>query len=94
MAAYVIGDITIKDAEKWIEYCSKVPATLAQWGGEVVFRGRRVAVLCGEHRHTDAVVIRFPDTKAASGWYGSPAYQALIPLRQQAADIVLISYES
>ena len=43
-------------------------------------------------RHPDIVVIRFPNIAAVNGWYTSPAYQALIPLRQQAADIVLLSY--
>ncbi len=94
MAAYVIGHITVKDSAKWAEYRGKVPATLAQWGGEVILRGRRIAVLSGEHAHTDTVVIRFPDAEAVSGWYGSPAYQALIPVREQAAEMVLISYQS
>ena len=94
MTAYVIGHITVKDPEKWAEYRSRVPATLADWGAELVLRGRRVAVLSGEHRHADAVVIRFPDARAVAGWYGSPGYQALIPLREQAAEMVLISYDS
>ncbi len=94
MPACVIGHITVKNPEKWMEYRSRVPATLDPWGGEVVFRGRRVAVLSGEHHYVDTVVIRFPDANAAAGWYESPAYQALIPLRRQAADMVLISYES
>ena len=94
MSAYVIGHIIVKDPEKWMEYRAKVPATLAQWGGELILRGRRVAVLTGEHPYTDTVVIRFPDTEAIAGWYGSPGYQALIPLREQAAKMVLISYES
>ncbi len=94
MAAYVIGHMTVKDSEKWTEYRSKVPATLAPWGGEVLFRGRKVAVLSGEHPYVDAVVLRFPDLKAVEGWYGSSAYQALIPVRQQAADMALISYEA
>ncbi len=94
MAAHVIGHITVRDPEKFAEYRSKVPATLAPWGGEIILRGRRIAVLSGEHPHTDAVVIRFPDAKSAAGWYGSPAYQALIPLREKAAEMVLISYES
>lgn len=94
MAAYVIGHITIKDPEKWMEYRAKVSATLAQWGGEVILWGRRVAVLSGEHPYTDSVVIRFLDAEAITGWYGSPAYQALIPLREQAAEMILIGYES
>jgi uncharacterized protein (DUF1330 family) len=94
MTAYVIGHITVRDPEKWAEYRGKVPATLAQWGGELVLRGRRVAVLSGEHGYADTVVLRFPDVASVAGWHGSPDYQALIPLREQAADMVLISYES
>jgi uncharacterized protein (DUF1330 family) len=40
------------------------------------------------------VVIRFPDSDSVSNWFNSKAYQALIPLRDQAAEIVLVSYES
>ena len=94
MAAYVIGHITVKDPDKWAEYRSRVPATLAPWGAELVLRGKRIAVLDGQHRHTDTVVIRFPEPDAVAGWHGSAAYQALIPLRRQAADIDLMTYQS
>ncbi len=94
MTVFVIGHLTVKDPRKWAEYRAKVPATLEPFGGEVLLRGRRLAVLAGEHEHTDAVTIRFPDAAAAQGWYDSPAYQALIPLRNEAADMVLISYAS
>ena len=93
-AAYLIGHITIKDAGKWDEYRGKVPATLAPWGAELVLRGKRLAVLCGEHDATDTVVIRFPDAGALEGWFQSPAYQALVALRTDAADVALIGYES
>ncbi|WP_440994949.1 DUF1330 domain-containing protein [Arhodomonas sp. SL1] len=94
MAAYVIGHITVKSAEKWAEYRGRVPETLAPWGAELVLRGRRAAVLSGEHRHTDTVVIRFPDLDAVHGWYESPAYQALIALREQAAEVDLVAFEA
>jgi uncharacterized protein (DUF1330 family) len=90
MSAHVIGHISVKDPDKWAQYRSRVPGTLAPWGGEVVMRGRCAEVLAGEHRHTDTVVIRFPDAAAAGAWFRSPAYQDLIPLREQAADMVLI----
>jgi uncharacterized protein (DUF1330 family) len=91
---YVIGHITIKDTEKWAEYRGKVPATLSEWGAEVVFRGKRAEVLTGKHGYADTVVIRFPSASAIGDWYRSPAYQALIPLREQAAEMVLIGYDS
>jgi uncharacterized protein (DUF1330 family) len=90
MSACVIGHITVKDEEKWAQYRAQVPATLAPWGAELLFRGKVEAVLAGSHPHTDTVVIRFPDAAAVDGWYRSPAYQALLPLREQAADLVLI----
>jgi len=92
--AYVVGHVTVKDAEKWAEYRNRVPATLQPWGAELVFRGKRVAVLAGAHSHSDIVVIRFPDKEAAAKWYSSAAYQLLIPLREQAADMVLLCYEA
>lgn len=92
MSACVIGHITVKDAEKWAQYRVQVPATLAPWGAELLFRGTVNRTLGGQHAHTDTVVIRFPDQAAVDGWYQSPAYQALIPLRQQAADLDLISF--
>mgnify|MGYP001159246293 FL=1 len=94
MSAYVIGHISIKDPEKWAAYRSQVPATLAPWNAELVFRGKRMAVFSGEHPHTDTVVLRFADADSARAWFASPAYQALIPLREQAADVVLIGYEA
>lgn len=93
-AAYAIGHIRVKDAAKWAEYRDKVPATLAPWGGELVFRGKLLAVLGGEHRHTDTVVLKFPSAEALTAWHGSTAYQALIPLREQAADVVLLGFET
>jgi uncharacterized protein (DUF1330 family) len=91
--AYVIGYITVKDTEKWNEYRNQVPATLEPWGAELVLRGKLASILAGEHTYTDTVVIRFPDMKAVDSWYSSPAYQSLIPLRKNAAEIVLLSYE-
>jgi len=94
MAAYVIGHITVIDPEKWDEYRGRVPETLAPWEAELVLRGKRAAVLSGRHEHTDTVVIRFPDLESVDGWYSSAAYQELVPLRRQAADVELISYEA
>ena len=91
--AYLIGHITVKNKEKWSQYRNSVPATLEPWGAEVVLRGKLCSVLSGNHAHTDTVVIRFPDLKALNNWHSSSLYQALIPLRQEAADIDLLSYE-
>lgn len=90
--AYVIGHISVHDEAKWAEYRSRVPATLAPWGAELLLRGQTASVLAGSHPQSDVVVIRFPDLDAVNGWYASDAYQALIPLRMEAAAVDLISY--
>jgi uncharacterized protein (DUF1330 family) len=92
--AYLVGTVTVTSPEHWADYTRQVPGTLAPWGAELVFRGKQVAALAGENPHSDIVVIRFPDMAAVNGWYSSPAYQSLIPLREQAARVVLICYEA
>ena len=92
--AYVLGHISVIDTEKWAAYRNQVPATLAPWGAELVLRGNLVTALAGGLPYSDVVLIRFPDQQAVNNWYGSAAYQALIPLREQAAAVVLLSYEA
>tara|TARA_B100002003_G_scaffold188930_1_gene177650 strand:+ start:423 stop:716 length:294 start_codon:yes stop_codon:yes gene_type:complete len=94
MTAYVIGNITVKDPDKWEEYRSLVPETLVPWDGELVLRGTQAKVLSGQYRHTDTVVIRFPDSDSVANWHNSPAYQALVPLRTRAADVDLVTFEA
>jgi len=91
--AYLIGHITVKDPEKWAVYLNKVPSTLEPWDAELIVRGKLCSVLSGNHAHTDTVVIRFPDLKTLNSWHLSPEYQSLILLRQEAADIDLLTYE-
>lgn len=93
-AAYVVGQMTVKDPEKWALYRSQVLATLQPFGGELVFRGLQVKAFSGVCLHPDIVVIRFSSMVDAEGWHASEDYQALIPLRQDAADVVLLTYES
>ena len=90
--AFVVGQMTVKDPEKWAQYRSQVLATLLPFGGELVFRGEQAQSFSGVNPHPDIVVIRFPSLGDAQGWHASVAYQALIPLRQEAADVVLTSY--
>ena len=91
--AYAIGHITVRDPVGWLEYCSKVPATLAPFQGEVLLRGRTRDVFAGAYSQSQTVVLRFPDTDAAASWHASAAYQSLVPLRDAAADVVLVSYQ-
>lgn len=91
--AYVVGQIRIKNPEAWADYCSQVSATLELWGAEVMFRGKKDTTFAGETPYTDIVVIRFPDLATAKAWHDSEAYQAIVPLREVAAEVLLSSYK-
>jgi uncharacterized protein (DUF1330 family) len=93
MATWLIGHITVRDAAKWQEYVSQVGATIAGAGGEVMFRGRLQAQVCGDAPGQSLVAIRFADMASLRTWHDSPAYQRLIPIRRAAADVVLSAYE-
>ncbi len=90
--AYFVGQITVKNEEMWARYRSQVPATLAPWHAELMFRGKQPHVQLNASPHLDIVVIRFPSLLEAEGWHNSDAYRALIPLRQEAADVVGTTY--
>lgn len=94
MPAYLIGHITVRDAAHWEQYRNRVPATLNDWGGELLFRGRLASTLSGEQPYAETVVLRFPDLASIDGWHQSADYQSLIPIRQAAADVLLASYEA
>ena len=84
----------MKNAEAWEEYRSRVDATIKQYSGELLFRGQQQRLLSGELSHEKVVALRFENIDAASKWHDSPEYQALIPIRDQAADVILVLYES
>ena len=94
MAAYLIGHITIKDPIRWKTYVDGVGKSLMPFGAEIDFRGKIARVLSGEHSYQNTVVIRFSDQQTLQGWYDSKNYQDLIPIRDMAADVVLISYDT
>jgi uncharacterized protein (DUF1330 family) len=94
MAAYLIGHITVKDAVQWEIYVEGVRKSLLPCNAEVIFRGKIAKVLTGEHSHQNTVVIKFPDQATLQKWYSSKEYQDLIPIRDKAADVVILSYDA
>lgn len=63
-----------------IEYLRRVDATLAPFDGEILIHAPELVVAEGTAQGM-LVAIRFPSTEAAEGWYTSPAYQEILPLR-------------
>ncbi len=94
MPAYLIGHITVKDPDLWQVYIDGVQKSLAHFEADLVFRGQRAVILAGEHAYDQCVVIKFADQAALQEWYHSDTYQELIPTRDKAADVAIISYDT
>ncbi len=94
MSAFFIATVKIKDQGKFQEYAQKAGASLKSFGGELLERGQARAVLAGSADHNAAAIIRFPTLSAVNDWYASQPYQAIIPLREEAADMTIVAYET
>ena len=85
MTAYVITELTPRDAEALARYREEVRPVLKQFGGEILAVSPW-HVFHGEPAYDFGTIIAFPDKDAALAWYSSPAYQALNPVREKAFD--------
>ena len=85
MAAYVIADVEVKDAETYERYRPIAAETVAKYGGRFLVRGGRVEPLEGGWSPKRIVVLEFPSMEQAKRWYSSPEYAPGIELRQAAS---------
>jgi len=65
-----------------VEYIERIDETLAPYGGRFLVHGGELTPAEGEW-DGDIVIIEFPSAEAVRGWYDSPAYQAILPLRTE-----------
>lgn len=89
MPTYLSAIVTVKNPEKLKEYISQVPATMAPFGAKLVCRGKVQNVLTGEGKHQIEAVFEFESAAKIEEWYQSDAYQALIPTRNEGANMTI-----
>jgi uncharacterized protein (DUF1330 family) len=82
--AYVVAEVHVTDPAGFTEYVKRVPATLAPYHAKTLARGLPDSRE-GAPPDGNVVILAFDSLKAANNWYQSPAYQAIIPLRQKSA---------
>jgi uncharacterized protein (DUF1330 family) len=68
-----------------LDYLRRIDDTLSPYGGRFRVHGGPLEVLEGDEPGA-FVLIEFPDRARAEAWYGSAAYQAILPLRTRHAD--------
>ena len=85
MAAYVVYQGEVLDAERYDEYKTKAAASIIAAGGRYLVRGGDVEVLEGEAPAGRTVVLEFPTLQAALDWYRSDEYTEIRQIREGAA---------
>ena len=85
MSAYIVIEGTPRDKEALDSYGSQAILLIKQFGGEVLAFGPW-ELLFGEGAYHNGMIVRFPDRDTALKWYDSPAYQALLDIRNAALD--------
>ena len=93
MAAYLLANIEVADAETYEEYRRLVPAVIAAHGGRYLARGGATELLEGTLKPNRMVLLEFPDMAKLKGFYESPEYQRLIGVRQRASNGSLIAIQ-
>jgi uncharacterized protein (DUF1330 family) len=89
---YIIGHITVKDAEGYKEYIARDTPILLGLGGRFIVRGGQSETPEGttQNRH---VVIEFDSYEAALKAYHDPEYQEVAEIRRRTADSTIIVVE-
>ena len=94
MSALLLTTVKVKDQEKLKSYISQVPATMAPYGAKMVARGKVIKVLNGEFNHQIEAIFEFPDAASIETWYNSSEYQALVSIREEAANMNIAILDS
>ncbi|MER5179924.1 DUF1330 domain-containing protein [Streptomyces sp. NPDC002896] len=82
MTAYAIGHLRPTGMnEDILTYMERIQSTMDPFGGRFLVHGAPTLEVKEGSWPGAIVIIEFPDMDSARGWYASPAYQEILPLR-------------
>lgn len=90
MAAYLISDVTVQDAEGFQLYRTRAADSIARHGGRYLVRGGAIKTLEGTWDPRTIIIVEFPSMEQARAWYRSPEYASALEVRDQALSRNLI----
>jgi uncharacterized protein (DUF1330 family) len=86
--AYLIAHVQVTDPEGWKQYVTALPGTLAPYHVKTLARAPAVAVDASTPPAGSTVILAFNSMDDLKAWWNSPAYQAIIPLREKSAKTI------
>ena len=84
MAAYVISEVEIMDAQAASEYRRLAAASIAKYGGRYLARLAEAHVVEGDPTTRRIVIVEFPSMERIREWYSSEEYAAALRFRDVA----------
>ncbi len=86
--AYLIAHVQVTDPDGWKQYLAQLPGTLAPYHVKTLARASAVAVDASTPPAGSTVILAFNSMDDLKAWWNSPAYQAIVPLREKAAKTI------
>ena len=86
--AYLIAHVQVTDPEGWKQYVTALPATLAPYHVKTLARAPAVPLDASTPPAGSSVILAFNSMDDLKAWWNSPAYQAIIPLREKSAKTI------
>ena len=82
MSAYVVVEVTVRDAETYEGYKLMAPSSIGLYGGHYLVRGGTIETLEGAWAPKRLVVLEFPTAERARAWWNSAEYAPAKAIRQ------------
>jgi uncharacterized protein (DUF1330 family) len=87
--AYLIAHVQVSDPDGWKQYITALPGTLAPYHVKTLARAPAVALDTSTPPAGSTVILAFNSMDDLKAWWNSPAYQAIIPLREKSAKSIV-----
>ncbi len=84
MSAFLISDISVRDAGAFQTYRTRAAASIAHHGGRYLVRGGKIEQLEGTWSPRNIVIVEFSTIEQARAWYRSPEYASALEVRDEA----------
>jgi uncharacterized protein (DUF1330 family) len=93
VAAYLVVNVTVKDAKRYDDYKPLASASIAQYGGKYLARGGHSEALEGNWKPNRMVILEFPSAEKAKQWWSSTDYADAKAIRQSCSYTELVLVE-
>lgn len=93
MAAYVVIDSRVTDAEAFASFLEQVPGIVAAHGGRYLVRGGATEVIRGGWAPHRLAIIEFDSIQQAKEWQNAPDYANLREMLNRSSDTDVVVVE-